>query len=256
MSVCAVMLVKDEADIIGPVLEHLLTQVDYVIVSDNGSTDGTHEIIRRFAGSQLELRDDDEVGYWQSRKTTMMARDAHIARFSWVLPCDADEIWYANGRRLGDFLDGVPPDVQIVRAELYNHLPTTADDPEESNPIERIGWRQRERAPLPKVACRCRRDLTIEPGNHGAHYGRSIVQSSDGLIIRHFSWRSPEQYLRKIRNGERAYAATTLPASVGAHWRGWADAPDEAILEHFHEWFLIDDPAADESLIYDPAPVG
>ena len=29
-----------------------------------------------------------------------------------------------------------------------------------------------------------------------------------GLVIRHFSWRSEEQYLRKIRNGQAAYAAT------------------------------------------------
>lgn len=43
--VCAVMLVKDESDIIETTIRHLLWHVDEVIVADNMSTDGTYDIL-------------------------------------------------------------------------------------------------------------------------------------------------------------------------------------------------------------------
>ncbi len=250
------MLVKDEADIIEPVLRHLLTQVDHVIVADNGSTDGTFEILNAMRHEPgVELRADPELGYWQSRKTSALAYDAYVAGFDWVVPCDADEVWYAHERRLGDMLDGMPPDIQIVTAELYNHLPTLEDDETITNPLERIGWRQRERAPLPKVAARTSTDLVIEAGNHGARYKYGPGFRGAGALIRHYSWRTEAQYLRKIRNGERAYAATTLPEGTGAHWRAWEGKPDEAIVDHFNRWFVVAEPSSNDALIWDPAPV-
>jgi glycosyltransferase involved in cell wall biosynthesis len=253
MSVCAVMLVKDEADIIGHTVRHLLGQVDYVIVSDNGSTDGTRDVLRAIGGP-LQVIDDPEVGYYQDRKTSDLAAHALARGFDWVIPCDADEYWYApDGRTLAAFLAGLAPDVAFVTADLYNHIPSALDPADEPSPFLRIGWRQREHGALGKVCCRARPGLEIRMGNHSAWAPGTGVTSS-GLVIRHYSWRSPEQYLRKIRNGERAYAATGMDPSVGAHWRMFQGATDEAVLEHFRTWFWREDPAADETLIYDPAP--
>ena len=88
MTVFGIARVKDEADIIGPVVEHMLTQVDHILVADNASTDGTREILRELP---IEVIDDNEVGYWQEKKTTALAQYARKAGHSWVLPCDADE---------------------------------------------------------------------------------------------------------------------------------------------------------------------
>lgn len=254
MSVCAVMLVKDEADIIGYTIEHLAGQVDAIIVADNGSTDGTYEIANRQGVTRL-LR-DDEIGYWQDRKTTALAQIARTDGHDWVLPCDADEFWYApDGRSVSDFLDGTAPDVRVVTGSLFNHLPTALDDAEEeeSNPFRRIEWRQRSHGALGKVCCRLTPDLQIHMGNHSASFdGRGLTVS--GLAVRHFSWRTEEQYVRKIRNGEAAYAATDMPESTGGHWRMFAGADDDAIRDHFRRWFHVDDPYADPSLILDPAP--
>jgi glycosyltransferase involved in cell wall biosynthesis len=285
------MLVKDEADIIAATIEHLLGQVDEIIVADNGSTDGTLEILAGYpAGYPLEVQLDTELGYWQSRKTTQLAMEALARGHQWVVPCDADEFWYAPDLRpISDFLAGLAPDTQVVKAPLFHHLPTALDPPAdcevcensgvavgerhgettidlvedpcsaceglvEPNPFKRIGWRKREQGALPKVACRLRPDLVIEAGNHSATTSGTGASSS-GLVVRHYSWRSAAQYVRKIRNGAAAYAATTLPQTTGEHWRMWDDKPDEALVDHFNAWFHSGDPYADDTLIYDPAPL-
>jgi hypothetical protein len=253
------MLVKDELDVLPWTLRHLAYHVDAVYVADNGSTDGTREMLAEVdLGVPLSVADDDEPGHWQSRKTTALAMEALAQGHSWVVPCDADEVWYVAGdpdRRVADYLAGQGPDVMIVEAELYHHLPTAADMPRrrQPNPFLRIAWRNRERGALPKVACRLRPDLTILDGNHGAATTGTALRVG-GLCIRHFSWRTREQYLRKIRNGAAAFAATDLPADTGAHWRVWNGQPDEAIMEHFDQWFFSQNPLADGGLIRDPAP--
>lgn len=139
MSVAAVMLVKDEADIIETTVRHLLANVDSVYVWDNLSTDGTLEILSELAlehPGRLEAGSDDEVGYYQDRKTTNLAQYALRAGHRWVIPCDADEIWLADdGRRLADWFAGLSRETQFVKAAIYNHVATALDRPEERCPV-------------------------------------------------------------------------------------------------------------------------
>lgn len=256
------MLVKDEADIIDSTIGHLTDEVDHIIVADNLSSDGTREILAQWAHDApgfITVQDDTVVAYMQSDKTTALAMQAYALGHTWVLPVDADECWIADdGRRIRDWLNGISPDVRVVRALLYNHIPTALDDEDETNPFRRIGWRQTDHAPAKfgKVAVRCGPNVVIEMGNHGAYMpGRKT--EGGGLTVRHYSWRSAAQYVRKIQNGATAYAASGLAEGFGGHWRMFGDDPDpEAVADHFHEWFWRADPEADDSLVYDPAPVG
>lgn len=253
MSVCAIVLVKDEVDLIGYTLDHLHTQVDEVAIYDNGSTDGTRELLE--ARGELVF-DDKQVAYYQSRKTTRAAREAMNRGHAWVLPNDADEVWYVtDGRTISDYLNGITPDVRVVTGELFNHIPTALDDPREPNPIKRIGWRQKSRGALPKVCVRMDDEVVIAMGNHAASFG-PYGMIVPGLVLRHFTWRTPDQYLKKITNGRTAYAASNLDEAFGVHWRMFDGASDDVIMEHFKKWFYIDDPATDPSLIFDPAPSG
>lgn len=257
--VCAVMLVKDEADVVETTIRHLLWHVDEVIVADNMSTDGTGEILwelRHELHPRLSVQADEEIGYYQDRKTTALAMAALARGHRWVIPCDADEIWHPGDpdRRIGDFLGGLGPDVMIVKAPVFNHLVTDADPWEDTNPITKIRWRQRFPG-MEKVACRLREDLFIQMGNHGATYQGGCGATAGGLSIRHFSWRSEDQFLRKIVNGRAAYAATTLHPMYGAGWRAYADSTDEQIRASFHNAFTRANPELDQELIYDPAPV-
>lgn len=251
-------MVRDEADIVEAFVRHSATQVDALIVADNLSSDGTRETLNELSHElPLTVIDDPDLAYFQSRKMSALGQRAFAAGHSWGVFADADECWYVAddpNRRIADYLDGLAPDLQLVTGLLYNHIPTGADDLNETNPFKRIGWRKREPAPLPKVCCRLHPSLVIDAGNHSARYrGRAL--RSPGLALRHFSWRTPAQYAAKIKIGRAAYAATNLPEDIGVHWRMWEGASDEQIEEHFREWFWSEHPRKDDSLIHDPAPV-
>lgn len=255
VSVFGIAMVRDEADIIYSTVAHMLGQVDEVIVADNGSKDGTREILAEMA---VTVIDDLDPAYYQSRKMTSLARFAAAQGAQWVVPFDADEIWYAPfHERISGLLRDLAPQWLTAEADLYDHV-ATAYDSMELDPVKRLVWRRRERAPLRKVACRVRADLVIEQGNHGATYDGGTTKYADHLVVRHFPYRTAEQFVRKARNGAQAYAATDLPDNVGAHWRQYGDlleANGEGALEGvFREWFFSEEPAADPTLIYDPAP--
>jgi GT2 family glycosyltransferase len=267
MSTAAVMMVKDELDVIEHVIAHLTDHVDVIYVSDNASKDGTLAWLEDVGVHEypVRLKHDPDPAYFQSIKTTAMAMRAFEDGHQWVVPCDADEVWYADGRPIKDFLDGLAPDIQIVAAELLHHFPTALDPPArdlvgvgdvpgaetivdafrltpEPNPFKRIGYRKRAASNLGKV---------IEAGNHDATTRGTALRTS-GLHVRHYSWRTVEQFVRKIRNGEAAYAATDLPETTGDHWRKFAGKPDKAIADHFWLWFYFNDPEADDSMMFDP----
>jgi glycosyltransferase involved in cell wall biosynthesis len=234
---------KDEEDIVGTVVRHMLTQVDFVFVADNLSTDSTPQILADIASehSNLIVYVDDVVAYEQSKKMTALA---HLAReevgAEWIVPFDADEIWYSPFRSLGSFLDALPDSDMIVPANLYDHVATSLDDQGDPDPVSRIRWRRMDPGALPKVAVRWAEDLVIGMGNHDASYDQPARTSQHRLAIRHFPYRSTKQVLSKIRNGAEAYAATDLPEHYGAHWRGWGAVLEqegpEAIDRLFRKW--------------------
>lgn len=254
MPVVGIALVKDEADIIEQTVTRILDQVDSLIIADNDSTDGTRAILDRLAATaELTVLDDADPAHYQSRKTSALAAVAAARGAEWVVPFDADEVWRAvDGRRIADVLsecEGI-----VAPAVLYNHVATAQD--QAGDPVTRMGWRTRDPLGLPKVACRAALPVTIAEGNHAANYPEGVVH---GLLeVRHFPYRSPEQFLSKVRNGAAALAATDLSEGVGTHWRQYGEllenAGPEAVEDWFREHFYTTDPAAWSDLVFDPCP--
>jgi glycosyltransferase involved in cell wall biosynthesis len=247
-----VCMCKDEADVIAGTLLHMADEVDELIVADNRSTDGTREILAELEDLlPLTVIDDPEVGYFQSRKMTDLANLAADRGATFVVPFDADELWIGP-YRVRDILEGSGADV--VTAKLFDHY-ASAIDPAGDDPFETIIYRKCKPSGLPKVAFRWLPGIVVHQGNHGVTTpGDRVV---DGLEVRHFPYRSPEQFVRKARNGAAAYKATDLPEHEGAHWRQYGELlerfGESALEDVYREWFWARQPHLMD-MIHDPAP--
>lgn len=263
--IAAVAMVKDEADIVRESVGRMAEICDVVVVADNGSTDGTWDILTRLP---ILLLKDNDPAYFQSDKMSRLAWLAGARGADWVVPFDADELWCGtHGFRIGDVLAEVDPAIRVLTADLYDYV-ATGMDPDLPDPVARMEYRRREPSTMQKVACRYLDGLVIEQGNHSARYPDGLALIEAGLlIVRHYPYRSAEQMTRKARNGAAAYAAAgdQLPADLGAHWRAWGqmldEKGDEAVGDVFRTWYWRLDPDVpvdiegehQEPLIRDPA---
>jgi glycosyltransferase involved in cell wall biosynthesis len=245
VTVCAVLRVRDEADIIVPTVTHLLDQgIDRVLVADNLSVDGTRTLLEDLRSDRVTVIEDDEVGYYQDVRMTALARQA-AAMFDaeWILPVDADELWYWPHGTLAEFFATTPDDVVVGTG--WDHIATDDDDPTATNPYLRIRHRRLRPQRLGKIGFRWHPDAWIDYGNHDVfnHPGRR----GNGLLYRHYQYRTFEQMCRKVRQGKDAYDATDLHATYGAHWRELGGLDDGQLWARWRrlceEPGLIDDPA-------------
>lgn len=223
--VWGVTMVRDEIDVAGLVVDHLLRQgVDHVLISDHLSQDGTREFLTELTARnpRVHLAVDHEPGHFQMEKMTLLSRAAWRAGARWVIPFDADEFWFAEGATVGRFLRNLP--AAVVHARTVNMLPS--DDAALS--ADSIFVLDGASTAASKVAFRAHPLALVGPGNHGV---ARVGPQSEGLYIAHMPYRGAAQVSRKYRAGAAALDAANAPESEGWHWRRGARLTDEGLAQ-------------------------
>ena len=126
----AVGVVRDEVDVVGHTVRHLLRQgVDHVLLADNGSVDGTLELLETLAGedARVHLARDAHPAHHQAEKVTYLAHTAWRHGARWVIPVDADELHFAADGTVADLLDELPHG--IVHADFHHMVAVDAGAP-------------------------------------------------------------------------------------------------------------------------------
>lgn len=268
MRVVAVSRVLDEVDIIEAFIRHTATFVDHHVILDNGSRDGTIEIIRQLAAEGISLT------VYQSPSICFSERDMNNWLYNeavqqhdadWVACLDSDEFYDERQlpgglRNYLQELENSRRNVVAVRIPWAHYNYTTRDDMAENLVPRRITHRT-DVADDGKVIASWRLSkeagLVLE-GQHDVHLpegSRGTVVTERRLWIAHFSERNAAQYVTKVVRGW-AKILTAGQASVdrgfSAHYRG----PFELLRDHPEqllrsEWFL-ERKNEDRSVIHDP----
>lgn len=215
--IVGLLMCRNEADILDMVLTHNRAQgIDEILAIDNGSTDGTVEILENHGAVVMH---DPELAYNQEARMGMLANSSRALSADWLVPFDADECWSGtNGRTLAEVMSTTTAD--ILAADCYRVWP---GDLREPNP-----------QPWPCVAFRPMSGARLAKGNHNV--SRPGRCDHGELIIHEYQYRDFSQMRLKVTRGAVALDAAGWPPNEGAHWRRYAAMSDE---ELWNEWVAL-----------------
>lgn len=229
MRTVAISCIRDELDIVEPFVRHTLAHVQQLIVLDNGSTDGTRQILQRLVeeGLPLEVVDDPSQGNYQWRRTTHLMRTYALEKYSadWIIPLDVDEFLVVEN--LTAYLERQPSDALPIGMVSQTFVPDSHDDATELNPVVRIRHRLRKEARtcvkvLIPGECARRPHVGISQGSHFIEEaGTPIATAIPGdFFLAHYPGRSWEQLARKVAVKHLQYLAMSdRQQNWGWHYR-------------------------------------
>jgi len=206
MRLVAVTCVRNEIDIIEAFARHTLALVDHLVVLDNGSQDGTGDVLRALAkeGLPLKIVEDPSLGQYQWQRMTYLMREWAVGRYGadWVVALDGDEFLVTREEPL------IPEEAATDRPislPWRTYVPDVCDDAAELNPVLRIR-RRRMADNWEPVKVMVPKTLAALPNAHlaqGSHElfvdGQHCEPRSHGRgYLAHFPLRSPGQYAEKI----------------------------------------------------------
>ncbi len=255
MKFVAVTRILDEADIVEAFTRHTALFAGHHIFMDNGSNDGTIEILRALQAEGLPITvfQNKSVHYNEREFNTFLYKDAvDTHQADWVIFLDADE--FLDDRHLGmsfhqyfEALAQKGDPVHCVKVPMVNYQYTRQD-----NKDEIIAPRRMIRRQAPSETCKVIVSATIRHDevliDNGSHYvfcrGSEVrAQITEPRIwLAHFSERSPFQLVVKfVRGWAKVLAAgeAAIKADASSHYRGpfyiLKDNP-EALLRS--DWFM------------------
>jgi hypothetical protein len=200
--IAAVATIRNEVDIVGLTIPHLIAQgVELILVAD-ASTDGTQDLYAQWP--QVCVYSDHDTHHYQPHWINALTAKAAEQGADWVVPFDADEFWGTeDGTPLARFLRWVPPEVGAITADCYQYVG--------------MEYRQPDPGFWGKVAVRPSPTLLIANGNHSAT-GVAGAQVRGGLVVREVQFRSLAHLNEKSRDRVERLDPS-LPVTDGAHQR-------------------------------------
>lgn len=233
MKVYSLLVVKDEADVVGLSLADACRWSDKVVVIDNGSTDGTWELINRMAAENpkivpfMRYEGPFHIGL-RARAFKAFRNEMHLGDW-WCVRLDADEFY--NGDVRG-FLSKVPWYCRTVK-KISNDYVITHEDLEEgllcgdfADDRDRICYALRHRREERRFMRHSPLLLWLARWRYPHPWG---LVAKARIEVNHYQYRSVEQMKRRYQNRQKAKSdgCGTFSHETGASWQDYLLHRDE-----------------------------
>ncbi len=254
------ILARDEGDIIEKNIEfHLNHGVDFIIATDNASSDNTRNVFVKYQNQgKLYLIDEPGRDISQSKWNNKMARIAiDNYKADIVFHCDADEFWFPKSGDLKAEIWNSSADV--LKVNLINILLENKGGkesfPENAkyavvHPIETENFQEDSKKENlyffrypPKVIFKTGEGLLkVSMGNHSIINKKKVINTrkSENINIFHFPLREKKEFYRKVINYGRAMERNnSFSKDINWHIRRWFDAYKLGKLDEEYSKLLI-----------------
>jgi hypothetical protein len=253
MQVWAVGTVRNEVDLIRiNVLHHLGQGIDHFLILDDGSTDGTADLLNELSRMYPVEWHAVAGPFRQHQLLTNLAHSAVARGATWIVPIDADEFWYAPEGTVREVLQDATAGaiaVSVVnfiqgrehvrtREEAILNMTRRVSTP--IGPVEAIAdhveserWAYVEILYPPKWISRTSPELEIGWGNHYVGQIQGDEEHTTNIVCLHAPLRSLETLSRKADLG-RPSAEIAEYLDKAWHLRRWRRLAHQGRLEA--EW--------------------
>lgn len=247
----SLLLVKNEADVIAASLTDACRWSDKIIVIDNGSTDGTWEIVQQLAENYpqiipwLRYKGAFHIGL-RAKAFRAFCHEMNKDCW-WNVRLDADEFYPGDVRA---FLAKVPKRYRTVKKESTDYVLTREDleqhtftgDFEKDRPFitHALPERRRERRFMRHSALLCWLERWRYPHPWGRVYDKPIR-------VEHYQYRSPEQMAQRfaVRRQAKADGCGSFSHEQGQSWRDYLltnkQLEEKYLLDHLEDAFAKSD---------------
>lgn len=226
--IVSLSVVKNEADIIEPMVRQNLKFIDKMFFVDNGSVDGTFQILQALSTEtgRVEVSTDARIGHLQKEIINQKIREigAEAMPHQLVL-LDGDEIILSSPERFRSVLANCNTPLLFP---WRTFVPWPSDDLAEQNPLRRIvHYRESETPQYYKttVPGRYLQTAEVRPGSHSVAIKDMDGQpeTSSEIFVGHWPVRSKDQIIAKTLVGSWNMKQRKRGRNEGFQWHDIAE---------------------------------